>query len=54
MASLIKKKNNENCIKNRVRTIMLDYEKFQTMSKEEYFKKYNVGIRFLFGLITAK
>lgn len=28
---------------------MLDYEKFQTMSKEEYFKKYNVGIRFLFG-----
>ncbi|EPZ9031922.1 hypothetical protein ACXYJE_001642, partial [Campylobacter jejuni] len=49
MALLIKKKNNENCIKNRVRTIMLDYEKFQTMSKEEYFKKYNVGIRFLFG-----
>ncbi|EKJ5652999.1 hypothetical protein PJO11_001712 [Campylobacter coli] len=28
---------------------MLDYEKFQTMSKEEYSKKYNVGIRFLFG-----
>ncbi|EKZ8976165.1 hypothetical protein RFA01_001823 [Campylobacter coli] len=27
----------------------MNYKKFQTMSKEEYFKKYNVGIRFLFG-----
>ncbi|EAQ71732.1 hypothetical protein X908_07930 (plasmid) [Campylobacter jejuni subsp. jejuni 81-176-DRH212] len=27
----------------------MNYKKFQTMSKEEYYKKYNIGVRFLFG-----
>ncbi|HHO0749626.1 TPA: hypothetical protein ACRTG4_001617 [Campylobacter jejuni] len=27
----------------------MNYKKFQTMSKKEYYKKYNIGVRFLFG-----
>ncbi|VEG60165.1 Uncharacterised protein [Campylobacter jejuni subsp. doylei] len=29
--------------------MQVNYENFQRMSKEEYYEKYKVGIRFLFG-----